>query len=260
MTEDAKKKVIQQFSKNASAYATSSSHSNINDLNRIVEWLKPKKSWKVLDIATGGGHVAKTLAPHVHQVVALDLTEDMLISTRSFLNELANILYVIGDAEHLPFLDETFDVVTCRIAPHHFPDPEKFVQEASRVLKSGGTFLLIDNVVPEDRTLADYMNTFEKLRDPSHVRCLTVREWKQYLIESQLRQVKLEIRKKTYDFPVWVRRTAENDEQIRQVESYILQGSEEQQAYFCVQTSGQQMVSLQIDEMMMMCEKDKKKI
>lgn len=255
MTEDAKKKVIEQFSKHANAYATSPSHGNEDDLNRIVEWLKPQKSWRVLDIATGGGHVAKTLAPHVYQVVASDLTKDMLISTRSFLNDLDNILYVIGDAENLPFLDDTFDAVTCRIAPHHFPDPKKFVQEASRVLKSGGTFLLIDNVAPEDRALAEYMNTFEKLRDPSHVRCLPVREWQQYLMESQLHEVKREVRKKTYDFPVWVRRTADREEQIQNVESFILGGTDKLRNYYRVQLSGNKIVSLQVDEMMIMYKK-----
>ena len=80
------------------------------------------------------------------------------------------------DAEEIPYPDASFDLVTCRIAPHHFPDPAAFVRESARVLRSGGRFVLVDSTVP-DGDAGVFFNRFETLRDPSHVRSLTVDEW-----------------------------------------------------------------------------------
>ncbi len=106
--------------------------------------------------------------------VVTDLTKEMLENTKKHLKDFENLTYILADAEALPFLDQSFDVVTCRIAPHHFPNPDKFIEEVARVLAPDGTFILIDNVVPDDRKLATFMNMFEKLRDDSHVRVLIV--------------------------------------------------------------------------------------
>ena len=81
-----------------------------------------------------------------------------------------------ADAEELPYADGRSQLVTCRIAPHHFPRIDRFVAESFRVLKPGGLFGLVDNIVP-DGEAGDYVNAFEKLRDPSHGRCLTLAEW-----------------------------------------------------------------------------------
>ena len=80
-------------------------------------------------------------------------------------------------AEKLPFADASFDLVTCRTAPHHFADVAAFVAEVARVLRPGGVFGLVDNISPEDPKAAAPYNEFEKLRDPSHGRCLSESEW-----------------------------------------------------------------------------------
>ncbi|WP_458414768.1 class I SAM-dependent methyltransferase [Schinkia sp. CFF1] len=251
-----KQKVKDVFGKNAEAYVTSESHSKGGDLSLLASWLQPQKDWVILDIATGGGHVAKTLSPHVATVIVTDLTEQMLSNTRKHLNEdYKNMFYVIADAENLPFLEGTFDAVTCRIAPHHFPNPKEFILEVARVLKPGGKFLLIDNVAPEEENLDVFMNTVEKLRDESHVRCLTVNEWRNHFKAANLQELQSLNRKKTFQFQSWVARTADSQEQMEKVEQYIVATNEEIQNYFSVIISDGRVQSHQIDEWMVLYEK-----
>ncbi|WP_282139991.1 class I SAM-dependent methyltransferase [Cytobacillus oceanisediminis] len=253
--EEVKKKVQNTFGKNAEKYVTSKIHGDAAELNQLVQTLNPQKDWVVLDIATGGGHVAKSLAPFVSQVFAADLTKEMLANTARHLESCKNIWYVLADAEALPFLDKYFDAVTCRIAPHHFPNPEKFISEAGRVLKPGGQFLMIDNVSPEEKELAGFMNTVEKLRDDSHCRCLSTGEWRKLFAGSGLHETNSKSRKKTFEFPSWVGRTAENVEQIKSVENYILQADQAAADYFQIEFHDGRVQSFKVDEWMALCVK-----
>lgn len=256
MENTAKEKVKEIFGKNADKYVTSDIHAKGDDLALLVDWLKPKETWTVLDIATGGGHVSKTLAPHTSQVISTDLTEAMLENTAKHLRaEYQNIFYVVADAESLPFLNGTFDAAVCRIAPHHFPHPEKFIAETARVLKAGGRFVLIDNTAPEKEELAEFMNMTEKLRDDSHGRCLSKTEWRQLLQEHRLEEIQSADRKKTFQFPSWVRRTAETEEQIEQVRRHLLSATEEELNYFQIRQQHQEIESFAIDEWMVLAEK-----
>ncbi|RXI96484.1 SAM-dependent methyltransferase [Anaerobacillus alkaliphilus] len=251
-----KNKVKSVFGKNAEEYVSSESHAKGDDLPLLIEWLQPKSTWVVLDVATGGGHVAKTLAPHVSTVFSTDLTEEMLANTAKHLKtQFQNIFYVIADAESLPFLEGTFDVVTCRIAPHHFPSPASFIKEVSRVLKPSGRFVLIDNVAPENPRFDVFMNTVEKLRDESHVRCQTTEEWRELFTQNNLEVIQELARKKTFKFPTWVARTTESQEQRDQVEQYILAANEEIKNYFSIIVENNCVQSHQIDEWMVLCEK-----
>ncbi|MGG1663931.1 class I SAM-dependent methyltransferase [Brevibacillus sp. NRS-1366] len=252
-----KRAVQQQFGKNAEHYVQSQTHAKGSDLELLVEWLEPAKSWTVLDIATGGGHVARTLAPHVSLVVATDLTRPML-EAASRANHQANtdnILYVQADAEELPFLDEAFDAVTCRIAAHHFPDPMAFVREVSRVLRPEGAFLLIDNIAPEETDLALFMNQIEKMRDPSHVRCLSVSEWRALHSLNALEEIRQRQRKKKFEFLPWVQRTSESSEQEEAVERFLLEASETQQSYLELKIEQGRILTHQIDEWMVLWKK-----
>ncbi|MFC4557827.1 class I SAM-dependent methyltransferase [Virgibacillus kekensis] len=251
-----KETVRQQFSENAREYLTSVSHAKGTDLQLLLDWLKPHKDWIVLDIATGGGHVAKTVAPYVNRIYATDITEIMLENTAMDLApQFGNMDFIIADAESLPFLKEQFDLVLCRIAPHHFPNPDKFVQEVARVLKEQGKFILIDNVAPEDNELAEYVNTFEKLRDESHVRCLSILEWKELFKQSGLIEVKAVNRKKKHEYETWVERMARDKEQIQAVTDYILNGNKKLHEYFNVIETNGSIQSVEIDEWMVLCEK-----
>lgn len=182
--------VQKQFGAHAAAYATSTVHAKGASLSRLVELTAPQAHWRALDVATGAGHTAAAFAPHVAHVIASDITREMLAEAEALARSkgFANFETAEADAEHLPFADARFDLVTSRIAPHHFPDAGAFVREVFRVLKPGGTFALVDNISPDalstpgfsDAELGEaarVYNAFEKLRDPSHVRCLGMAEW-----------------------------------------------------------------------------------
>ncbi|SDN76088.1 Methyltransferase domain-containing protein [Psychrobacillus sp. OK028] len=249
--EPIKNKVQEVFSKNAEKYVTSSTHAKGSDLSLIPSWLDLPTNSIVLDIATGGGHVVKALAPYASQVFATDLTYQMLEAAKRHLDQTeSNISYVIADAESLPFLENTFDAVTCRIAPHHFPHPDKFVKEVARVLKHGGRFLLIDNIAPEEKELDEFVNILEKLRDESHNRSCSINEWKTWFEEADLTLLKAEARKKTFDYPDWVRRTTMSEEQVKRVDSHLLLANDSIINYFSIQTSNESIQSITIDEWM----------
>ncbi|SHT59570.1 type 11 methyltransferase [Mycobacteroides abscessus subsp. abscessus] len=259
MEKDQKAKVQEQFSRSAEEYVTSKTHAKGNDLPVIVEWLQPSQQWSVLDIATGGGHVVKTLSPYVKQIIATDLTPQMLITAQKHLDtSCKNVTYVVADAESLPFLNETFDAVTCRIAAHHFPNPQDFVSEVSRVLKLGNRFLLIDNISSVDIKLDVFINTLEKLRDDSHLRCYSIDEWTAWFEEHGLTIIKSEKRRKKLEFPVWVRRTTQSEEQVKAVIDFILGADQEKLDYFSVVMKDGEIESIEIDEWMVMVEKNTK--
>ncbi|MGB1242078.1 MAG: class I SAM-dependent methyltransferase [Chitinophagales bacterium] len=177
-----KQKVQAQFGKTAKAYVYSQGHAKGQDLQWMTEQAGEIKGKKVLDIATGGGHTALQFAKAGAKVIATDLTPEILKEAEKFATEQGfDIDFQFAEAENLPFEAESFDIVTCRIAPHHFENPEQFVKEAYRVLKPNGLFLLIDNISPESMELAKWMNEIEKRRDDSHVEAYTVGTWIQWM-------------------------------------------------------------------------------
>src|SRR6266851_4501802 len=144
---DEKKAQVQDyFARTAESYVASFSHRTGDDLKRLIELGEWNPQQQALDIATGGGHTALAVAPHVARVVVTDLTPRMLEKAREFLlaQGVINAGFQAADAEHLPFADASFDRVTCRLAAHHFPNVAQSVKEVARVLKRGGLYLLID--------------------------------------------------------------------------------------------------------------------
>ena len=199
--------VQEQFGKTAAHYLTSKPHAAGKSLERLVALTSPQKNWHALDVATGGGHVAYTFAPHLARMWATDITQEMLhmVKGEAAKRGLANIRTAYAKAEALPFEDESFDLVTCRIAPHHFDSIPEFLAEVRRVLKPGGLFALVDNVVPPG-SVGDYVNAFERLRDPSHLRAWTMDEWRDALRVAGLRTTHEEQIYKTMEFKSWAAR------------------------------------------------------
>lgn len=179
MSNNSKNLSQDRFGRFAQGYVDSQTHARGYDLNRLLELAQPQPDWLVLDIATGGGHTALKFAPHVAKVVATDITPKMLDAAEKFIIEkgISNVEFKPADAEDLPFENEAFDLITCRIAPHHFPDCARFIREAARVLKVGCQLLVQDQVLSEDPATAQYMNDFERLRDPSHHRAFSGSQW-----------------------------------------------------------------------------------
>jgi SAM-dependent methyltransferase len=152
------------WSQRADAFRESPTHREGPDLDLLVEWCEPGPDVKVLDVATGGGHVARRLREQGCTVVTVDPAPGMKAD-------------VLAPADHLPFEDGSFDVVTCRIAAHHFPDIHAAVQEMARV--SNRLLVIEDNLFR-----GDDVEEAERLRDPTHVRCYSEDEWKALVEEA----------------------------------------------------------------------------
>jgi len=170
-----------QFSRVAEAYRTSTTHSDPVSLARFIDLADLKPNHRVLDIATGAGHVAVAAAPMVKEVVALDITAVMLDQARQLAasRESRNISFVLADAEALPFTSESFDRVLVRSAPHHFRNLIPALAEAYRVLVPGGAFAISDCSPPP--VVRDWLEVVEAGRDRSHFRSRALEEWRALL-------------------------------------------------------------------------------
>lgn len=205
MSPDTRDLVRQQFGAHAEQYVASIHHATGESLNRMLELVAPQPDWRALDVATDGGHTALALAPSVWEVVATDLTAEMLAAAERFIRSkgVTNVTFREADAMALPFAEAEFDLVTCRIAPHHFPDCAQFAREMARVLRPGGLAALIDNVAPEDTAAARHINAWEKLRDPSHNWAYTTADWLGFFSAAGLDVSHSETFRKTVDFDYW---------------------------------------------------------
>jgi ubiquinone/menaquinone biosynthesis C-methylase UbiE len=255
MTESAKKRVLRQYGSVGDAYVRSAGHAGGDDLARLVALLAPRLHERALDIATGGGHVAKALAPLVAHVVASDLTPEMLAGAERFLTGagLTNVTFAIADAEELPFPNDEFEIVTCRIAPHHFPRPERFVAEVARVLRPGGRFGLIDSVVPAGE-LGERYNRFELARDPSHVRSLGQDEWIELIEATGLRVRVVEQFTKRHDFADWTARANVPEERRGEVARILLEAGAPAVEAFRLEVENDRLVGFTDDKALILAE------
>ena len=175
---DVKQTVARQFGAVAANYATSFTHSQGPDLDRLVERAKALGARTVLDAACGGGHTAFALAAAGLEVRAADITPEMVAQGRVLAAEQGfEIEFDVADVEALPYADGAFDLVTTRFAAHHFPHPAQAIAELMRVTRPGGALLLSDIVSFEDPTADTFLQAIEVLRDPSHVRDHRADEW-----------------------------------------------------------------------------------
>ncbi len=178
--------VQDSFGPSAKLYGTSAIHNNTKELAALVELANPQPTDVLLDVATGAGNTALAFAPHCAEVIALDITPEMLaeVERRAKDLEFHNVQTSLANATKLPFENSHFDIVTNRLAFHHFPDVQKAVSEVHRVLKQGGKFLISDNYSPENDSLAADLDEVERLRDPSHHWSLKIPEWKKVITEA----------------------------------------------------------------------------
>jgi SAM-dependent methyltransferase len=175
------------WSDRAQAYRDSATHATGDDLDLVVEWCEPGPGVTVLDVATGGGHVARRLREVGAQVVTVDAAPGMEPD-------------VIAPADHLPFADASFDAVACRIAAHHFPDVLAAVREMARVAR--------DRVVICDNTFtSESAEEADRLRDPSHVRNYGVAEWHSFFELAGLEVAEEMSLLRSTDFEDWLDRT-----------------------------------------------------
>ena len=200
--------VTGQFGPRAAAYVTSAVHAQGEDLQKLAEMVCGHGNARALDLGCGGGHVSFHLAPHVAEVVAYDLSEEMLAAVRASAAErgLGNIETRQGAVERLPFEDASFDFVVSRFSAHHWRDFAAGLREARRVLKRSGRAVFIDGVTPGQGLLDTYLQTIELLRDPSHFRNYSRAEWRQALTDAGFLPDAGALRKLPLEFSSWVAR------------------------------------------------------
>jgi SAM-dependent methyltransferase len=177
-----------QFGRQSRNYGSNHILADTSDVEAALARIQLPPGATVLDVATGGGHTGLFLAKRGHRVTCADIAPEMLQTVRqAALAQGVTVQIEQHAAEEMPYDPESFDLVTCRVAPHHFSSPEAFVRESARVLRRGGHFLLIDGSVPDNEREADaWMNAVEKLRDPSHVRLLPPSKWKEFCAHAGL--------------------------------------------------------------------------
>jgi ubiquinone/menaquinone biosynthesis C-methylase UbiE len=239
MNKDFKEKVRDQFARTADGYVRNSGFAKGDDLAEAARLLKPTTDDALLDVACGGGHTALYFAPLVRSVVASDLTMLMLKKAQEYISEeggVENITFREADAEDLPFPAGSFTLLTCRIAPHHFPDVPRALQEFHRVLRRGGRMVIIDTLRPEDDEIADFYQTLEQMRDPTHVRTYTEKEWVDMVEAAGFEVHKTKTLPKTHDFQEWAKRAGLNRQGVQKLNNFFIQSSAKIHEYFQIET------------------------
>lgn len=178
----------EQFARQSHHYGRGHVLENIEDVREALEHIPLPARAKALDLATGAGHTGLFLASRGFDVTLADLAQPMLErAARTAAERGLSVQTRQHAAEQLPYPDASFDLVTCRVAAHHFSSPENFVRETARVLKPGGYFLLIDGTVEDGQPEAEaWAHSVEKFRDPSHNRLLTPDTWSNFCRSNNL--------------------------------------------------------------------------
>ena len=181
----------QQFDRQSDRYGQGHILSDVADVTDALKRLSPPKPGRALDVATGAGHTGLYLASDGWQVTLADISAAMLERAAATARERGlRVETRQHTAELFPYTDNSFDLVTCRVAAHHFSDTGAFVREVARVLPAGGAFLLIDGSIEDGQPVAEeWLHNVEKLRDPSHNRFLSQGSWRQLCEKAGLQVV-----------------------------------------------------------------------
>jgi SAM-dependent methyltransferase len=189
------------WSERAELYRTSPIHSAGDDLDLVVEWCEPAAGVTVLDVATGGGHVARRLREAGATVVTLDPAPGMQADTTA-------------PAEHLPFADASFDAVACRVAAHHFADVRQAVREMARVARH--RVVICDNTF-----VGDASEEADRLRDPTHVRNYSVDEWHELFAQAGLEIAQERFLQRPLEIEPWLDRAGTPDDDRPRVKELL---------------------------------------
>ena len=235
--------VRDQFSQHADYYAQSTAHAEGDTLKVLLDFADPKGTEQTLDIATGTGFTAIALAPKVAHVVATDLTPEMVEKAVQLAEAqaLKNIAFSVAAAEALPFADASLDLVTCRLAPHHFQDVPAFLSEVHRVLRTDGLFCMSDSVSPESEKLVAWQNRVEALRDNSHVYGRPPSHWDALISEAgfALEQT-AHTRNAQMSFLWWVRPAQNPPEVVQEIrEAFAQLSPEDARQHYTIRPEGE---------------------
>ena len=175
---DNREAILDQFTRQAVPFSTAPGIRDEDALRRLVTASGAGPADTVLDVACGPGLVAAAFARVARHVTGIDLTPAMIERARALASErgLVNVTLQVGDVRPLPYDGGAFSLVVSRFAFHHFPDPGAVLREMARVCAPGGRVVVADTAVSPDPARAAAFNRMERLRDPSHVRALSLAE------------------------------------------------------------------------------------
>jgi len=238
-----------QFGPQADAYVQSAVHAAGADLDALEQVAARAQPARALDLGCGGGHVAYRLAPHAGEVVACDLSPEMLEAVRRTAGErrLGNITTTAAPAEGLPFADQSFDLLACRFSAHHWRDLDAGLSQAHRVARPGAPAILIDAISPGRPLLDTHLQAVEVLRDPSHVRDYAVAEWTQAVERCGLVVEAVRRHQIRMEFAAWIERMRTPPALARAVRALQDAAAPEVRTHFAIEADG----SFQLDVMML---------
>ena len=230
--------VADGFGAHAQAYVNSAVHGAGQDLDDLTALLAQCRPARVLDLGTGGGHVAFRAAAVADQVVAYDLSPAMLRAVAAEATERghSNIQTRQGPAESLPFADHSFDAVLTRFSAHHWRDLPRGLAEARRVLRPGGMALFIDVVAPAARLADTWLQTLELMRDGSHLRDYSTDEWQTMLTTAGFAPRLVQAYRLRMEFAPWVARIGTPAPLITALRLMLQSAPAEVAAHFAIET------------------------
>lgn len=239
--------VESQFGPRAAAYLTSAVHAQGEDLAHFAAMLaEDGAGTRVLDMGCGGGHMSFAAAPFVREVVAYDLSPEMLMVVAGAAGERGfhNLLTEQGEAEALPFEDASFDWVVSRFSAHHWADWRAGLREAHRVMRPGGRGVFIDVVSPGAGVLDTYLQTVEVLRDTSHVRDYAAGEWEAALAESGFMTQATRRHRLRMEFASWTQRMRTPEVMVEAIRALQTAVAEPVRRHFAIESDGSFMIDV----------------
>lgn len=241
--------VVDQFGGQAEAYLASEVHAKGDDLAQIAKLIDRVGARTVLDMGCGAGHASFAVAPHAGEVVAFDLSDEMLAVVREAAHArgFSNVRAQAGSALDLPFADEMFDAVVSRYSAHHWGDIAKGVAEAARVLKPGGTAAFADVIAPRSTVCDTFVQTIEMLRDPSHVRDDSRAQWEAHAEAAGFTVTRVIERRLRLEFATWITRIRTPQVFVEAIRALQQTVSSDVRDYFSIEPDG----SFTLDTMVM---------
>jgi ubiquinone/menaquinone biosynthesis C-methylase UbiE len=240
--------VSQAFGPYAEAYLTSTVHAAGVDLERLSEGVAATGDAIVLDLGAGAGHASFAVAPAAREVIAYDLTPQMLELVASVARDrgFRNIRTRLGSVEELPFADQGFDWVISRYSAHHWTNVPRALAEVRRVLKPDGQVRFIDSAGAPEPLLDTHLQALELLRDASHVRSYTVREWLGYFHDAGFSAQVDGVWRVPIEFQPWISRIGTSAERIAAIGELWAGAPVEVRTYFGLEPD----LSFQLDALM----------
>ena len=250
MSDAHESRVAAQFGPRAEAYVESAVHARGPDLAALEAIVSAARPGRALDLGAGGGHVSYLLARHARNVVAVDLSADMLAAVRAAAGErgLSNIETAQAPAERLPFDDGVFDFVASRYSAHHWRDLGAGLREARRVARQGAGAAFIDAHAPGPALLDTHLQAVELLRDASHVRDYTAAEWIAALAAAGFALNGVQTFRIRIDYPQWIARMRTPAENARAIRILQETAASETRSHFDIEPDGSFMLDVLLIE------------